>query len=99
MRHYIPYSRVDTSKPSAEKLSDWLGVDKLLAIASAQPPEVEFPLLVEFLAEFSGNVELAYQHMCEMPLEQMAANWRVHSLVQRKIKARINKLFSEAFSW
>lgn len=65
-----------------------------MAIASAQPSEVEFSLLVEFLAEFSGNVELAYQRMCEMPLDQMADSWKIHSTAQRKIKARINELYN-----
>jgi|GEM_PF-6607552 len=89
MRHIVPFARTDTGRSNAEEICEWLGVDEFLLAVGTQPPEVEFPLLIEYLIELSGSLECAYQSMSESLVEQYAESYNGHVMAVRKVKARI----------
>lgn len=93
MSHYIPYARSDVSSNQVEAVVKWLGVDELLAGLQRLPPEKEFSVLLDFLVEFSGGLELAEHRMAEMLVEQAAISYKAHAVAVKKIKARITELY------
>lgn len=96
MTHYIPYARSDMGSPQVEAVVKWLGVNKLLAVLRTLPPEKEFSILLDFLVEFAGSLELAKHRMAEMLVDQAAVRYKAHAEAVKKIKARIVELHGEA---
>lgn len=96
MRHYIPFARTGSSSEPSKTMDEYLGVDAFLALVRAQPPAVEFPLLIMYLIEFSGSVEVAYQRMTETWTDQSAQSYKAHYDALRKIKARVFELYAAA---
>lgn len=92
----IPYARMDMDTVCEENVIRWIGVDDLLLVLRRLPTEQEFKILVEFLVEFSGGLELARNRMAEMPLEQYAISYKAHSEAVRRIKRRICNIYEEA---
>lgn len=93
MSHYVPYARTDTGNSQVEAVVKWLGVNELLEVLRMLPPEKEFPLLLDFLVEFAGGLELAEHRMEEMLVEQAAVSYKAHVEAVGKIKARIVGLY------
>lgn len=93
MNHYVPYARTDIGGSQVEAVVKWLGVNELLEVLRMLPPEKEFPLLLDFLVEFAGGLELAEHRMKEMLVEQAAVSYKAHAEAVGKIKARIVGLY------
>lgn len=93
VRHYIPYARSDVDIPQVEAVVEWLGVNELLAVLRTLPQEKEFPVLLDFLVEFAGGLELAKHRMAETLVEQAAVSYKAHAEAVKKIKARIVELY------
>lgn len=93
VKRYIPYARSDVGSPQVEAVVEWLGVNELLAVLRTLPPEKEFPILLDFLVEFAGGLELAKQRMAETLVEQAAVSYQAHAEAVKKIKSRIAKLY------
>lgn len=93
MNHYVPYARTDIGNSQVEAVVKWLGVNELLAVLRMLPPEKEFPLLLDFLVEFAGGLELAEHRMEEMLVEQAAVSYKAHAEAVGKIKARISEMY------
>ena len=92
MKHYIPYACSDVGSPKVEAVVEWLGVNELLAVLRTLPPEKEFSILLDFLVEFAGGLELAKHRMVETLVEQAAVSYKAHAEAVKKIKARIAEL-------
>ena len=58
MEHYVPYARSDVGSDQVESIVEWLGVNELLTKMRQLPPESEFSILLDFLVEFAGGLEL-----------------------------------------
>lgn len=93
VRHYIPYARSDMGSSQVEAVVKWLGVNELLAVLRTLPPEKEFSLLLDFLVEFGGGLELARHRLDEMLVDQAAVSYKAHAEAVKKIKARIAELY------
>jgi len=93
VKHYIPYARSDTGTRQVEAVVEWLGVNELLSVLSQLPPEKEFSILLDFLVEFSGGLELAKHRMAETLVEQAAVSYNAYAEAVKKIKARITDLY------
>lgn len=93
MVHNIPYARSDTCVSQVEAVVEWLGVNELLTVLRQLPPEKEFSVLLEFLVEFAGGLELAEHRMAETLVEQAAISYNAHVEAVKKIKARIAELY------
>lgn len=96
VKHYIPYARSDVGSPQVEAVVEWLGVNELLAVLRTLPPEKEFPILLDFLVEFAGGLELAKHRMAEMLVDQAAVSYKAHAEAVRKIKNRLLELHGGA---
>lgn len=84
MKNYTPYARSDVSRSQVDALVEWLGVDELLAKVRQLPPEAEFYILLDFLVEFSGGLELAEHRMTETFLwTLLRAGWRALSIASK----------------
>lgn len=94
MSHYVPYARTDIGDSQVEAVVKWLGVNELLEVLRTLPPEKEFPLLLDFLVEFAGGLELAEHRMEEMLVEQAAVSYKAHLEAVRKIKVRIAEMYT-----
>ena len=92
VKHYIPYARSDVGTPQVEAVVEWLGVNELLSVLRTLPPENEFPILLDFLVEFAGGLELAKHRMAEMLVDQAAVSYKAHAEAVKKIKDRIAEL-------
>jgi len=79
-----------------ETVVEWLGVDELLSVLGKLPPEKEFTILLDFLVEFAGGLELAEHRMTEMLVEQAVISYKAHVEVVRKIKDRIAEIYKAA---
>lgn len=93
VRHYIPYARSDMGSSQVEAVVKWLGVNELLAVLRTLPPEKEFPLLLDFLVEFGGGLELARHRLDEMLVDQAAVSYKAHAEAVRNLKNRLMELF------
>lgn len=93
MRHYIPYFRSDGDNPQVESVMHWLKINELLEVLQTLPPENEFPLLLAFLIEFAGGLELAKCRMAETLVEQAAVSYQAHADAVKKISTRIYELY------
>lgn len=93
MSRYIPYARSDVGKRQVEAVVEWLGINELLDLLRKLPPEREFPILLDFLVEFAGGLELAEHRMEEMLVEQAAISYKAHAEAVKKIKNRIVELY------
>ena len=93
MKYCIPYIRSDASSSRVLDIEKWLGVDELLKVLRMLPPEKEFLVLLDFLVEFAGGLELAKHRMEETLVEQAAVSYKAHSKAVRKIKDRIVELY------
>lgn len=93
VKHYIPYARSDVGSPKVEVVVEWLGVNELLTVLRTLPPEKEFSILLDFLVEFAGGLELAKQRMVETLVDQAAVSYKAHAEAVKKIKARIVELY------
>ena len=96
MEHYVPYARSDVGSSQAESIVEWLGVNELLARMRQLPPENEFPILLDFLVEFAGSLELAEHRMAETLVEQSAISYKAHAEVIKMVKCRLTELYSDA---
>lgn len=96
VKHYIPYARSDVDSPQVEAIVEWLGINELLAVLRTLPPEKEFPILLDFLVEFAGGLELAKQRMAETLVEQAAVSYKAHAEAVRQIKNRLLELHGGA---
>lgn len=96
MTHYIPYARSDMGSPQVEAVVKWLGVNELLVVLRTFPPEKEFPILLDFLVEFAGGLELAKHRMTEMLVDQAAVSYKAHAEAVRKIRSRLLELYRGA---
>lgn len=92
VKHYIPYACSDVGSLQVEAVVEWLGVNELLTVLRTLPPEKEFPILLDFLVEFAGGLELAKHRMAEMLVDQAAVSCKAHAEAVKKIKARITEL-------
>ena len=79
-----------------ESVVEWLGVHELLARMRQLPPESEFPILLDFLVEFAGALELAEHRMTETLVEQSAISYKAHAEVVKIVKCRLTKLYNDA---
>ena len=95
MKNCIPYARSDVSISQVKSIVEWLGVDKLLAKVRQLSPETEFSILLDFLVEFSGGLELSEHRMAETLVEQSAISYMAHTEVVKKIKQRLIELYSD----
>ena len=95
MKNYIPYARSDVSRSQVDALVEWLGVDELLAKVRQLPPEAEFYILLDFLVEFSGGLELAEHRMTETLVEQSAISYKAYTEVVKRIKQRLIELYND----
>lgn len=93
MVHNIPYVRTDTGASQVDAIVEWLGVNELLTVLRMLPPEKEFPLLLDFLVEFAGGLELAEHRMEEMLVDQAAVSYKAHAEAVKNLKNRIIELF------
>lgn len=93
VRHYIPYARSDMGSSQVEAVVKWLGVNELLAVLRTLPPEKEFPLLLDFLVEFGGGLELARHRLDEMLVDQAAVSYKAHAEAVKNLKNRLMELF------
>lgn len=92
MKHYVPYARSDTTAKQVDDIVEWLGIDKLLCVLCKLTPENEIPILLDFLVEFSGGLELAEHSMQETLVEQSAISYKAYAEVVKRIKDRLLKL-------
>lgn len=95
MKNCIPYARSDVSISQVKSIVEWLGVDKLLAKVRQLSPETEFSILLDFLVEFSGGLELSEHRMAETLAEQSAISYMAHTEVVKRIKHRLIELYSD----
>ena len=93
VRHYIPYAHSDMGSSQVEAVVKWLGVNELLAVLRTLPPEKEFPLLLDFLVEFGGGLELARHRLDEMLVDQAAVSYKAHAEAVKNLKNRLMELF------
>lgn len=96
MEHYIPYARSDASSSQVDALVEWLGVNRLLGMVNQLPPETEFAILLDFLVEFAGALELAEHRMAETLVEQPAISYKAHAEVVKIVKRRLTELYNDA---
>lgn len=93
MKQYIPYASSDVGSNQVEAVIKWLGINELLKTLRKLPPGQEFMILLDFLVEFAGGLELAKHRMAEMLVEQAAISYKAHAVTVKKIKARIVELY------
>ena len=96
MEHYVPYARSDVGSSQVESIVEWLGVNELLEKMRQLPPEQEFSILLDFLVEFSGGLELAEHRMSETLAEQSAVSYKAHTEVVKIVKCRLADLYNDA---
>ena len=96
MEHYVPYARSDVGSSRVESVVEWLGVHELLAKMRQLPPKSEFSILLDFLVEFAGALELAEHRMTETLVEQSAISYKAHAEAVRKIRSRLLELYRGA---
>ena len=96
MEHYVPYARSDVGSSQVESVVEWLGVHELLARMRQLPPESEFSILLDFLVEFAGGLELAEHRMAETLVEQSAIGYKAHAEVVKIVKCRLTELYNDA---
>ena len=96
MEHYVPYARSDVGSSQVESVVEWLGVNELLEKMRQLPPEQEFSILLDFLVEFSGGLELAEHRMSETLAEQSAVSYKAHTEVVKIVKCRLADLYNDA---
>ena len=96
MEHYVPYARSDIGSSQVESIVEWLGVHELLAGMRQLPPENEFSILLDFLVEFAGALELAEHRMDETLAEQSAISYKAHAKVVKMVKCRLTELYNNA---
>ena len=87
VKHYIPYARSDVGSPQ---------VEAVVEVLRTLPPEKEFSILLDFLVEFAGGLELVKHRMAEMLVDQAAVSYKAHAEAVKKINARIVELHGEA---
>ena len=95
MEHHIPYARSDIGGSQTESLIEWLGVDRLLERAKQIPPEKEFTVLLDFLVEFAGGLELAEHRVGETLTEQAAISYMAYVETVKKVKRRLIELYNQ----
>ena len=96
MEHYVPYARSDIDNTQVESIVEWLGVNELLAKVRQLPPESEFSILLDFLVEFAGGLELAEHRMAETLVKQSSISYKAHAEVVKMVKCRLTELYSDA---
>ena len=96
MEHYVPYARSDVGSSQVESIVEWLGVNELLAKMRQLPPENEFSILLDFLVEFAGGLELAEHRLAETLVEQSAISYKAHAEVVKMVKCRLTELYNNA---
>lgn len=92
--YHIPYARSDMTKSRVNEIVAWLGVDELLEELRKLPPSQQFDLLLLFLVEFAGGLNLAECRMMEMLSEQSAYSFKAHGIAVQKIKERLKVLYN-----
>lgn len=95
MTHYIPFSRTDVESANLQKNLEWLGADKLLDGLGKLDKDDEFSLLLNFLVEYAGGMEVAEHAMEETLMKQSALLYNAYALSVQKLKARILELYNE----
>lgn len=96
MEHYVPYARSDIGSSQEESIVEWLEVNELLAKMRQLPPKSEFSILLDFLVEFAGGLELAEHRMAETLVEQSAISYNAHAEVVKMVKCRLTELYNNA---
>ena len=96
MEHYVPYARSDVGSSRVESVVEWLGVNELLVKMRQLPPESEFSILLDFLVEFAGGLELAEHRLAETLVEQSAISYKAHAEVVKMVKCRLTELYNGA---
>ena len=96
MEHYVPYARSDIGSSQVESIVEWLGAHELLAGMRQLPPENEFSILLDFLVEFAGALELAEHRMAETLAGQSAISYKAHAEVVKMVKCRLTELYNNA---
>ena len=79
-----------------ESIVEWLGVKELLAKMRQLPPKSEFSILLDFLVEFAGALELAEHRITETLVEQSAISYKAHAEVVKMVKCRLTELYNDA---
>lgn len=95
MEHHVPYARSDVISSQMEELVEWLGVNRLLAMTRLLPPETEFSILLDFLVEFAGGLELAEHRMSETLVEPAAISYMAYAETVKRIKRRLIELYEK----
>lgn len=95
MMHYIPYARTDLEATSTEAALKWIGVEELLERASRLSPDDEFKVLLMFLVEFAGGLELAQYRMQETIMERSAISYSAYATAVQMLTARIEALYDK----
>lgn len=94
MAHHVPYARSDVSSSQVDALVEWLGVNKLLEVAKQLPSETEFTILLDFLVEFAGGLELAEHRMAETLVEPAAISYMAYAETVQRVKHRLIELYN-----
>lgn len=95
MAHLVPYARSDVGSSQVDALVEWLGVGKLLEVTKQLPPETEFAILLDFLVEFAGGLELAEHRMAESLIAPAAVSYMAYAETVQRIKHRLTELYNE----
>lgn len=93
MEHHVPYARSNVGSSQIEALVKWLGVNRLLEMTRQLPSETEFSILVDFLVEFAGGLELAERRMGETLAGSAAISYMAYVETVKKIKHRLMELY------
>lgn len=93
MRHNIPFARAGAGVVSTEEVVKWLKADELLAGLGKLEPKDEFPILLDFLVEYAGGLELSKLDMTETLTEQAAIRYKAYAISVKKIKTRLLELY------
>ncbi len=95
MEHSIPYARTDCCSARAKDIAKWLKVDELLNWTQKLPRDVEFQVLLDFLVEFAGGLELAEHRMYETMTEQSVESRSAWRMAVARIEVRLGELFRQ----
>ncbi len=94
MAHHVPYARSDVGSSQVATLVEWLGVDRLSEAAKQLPADTEFAILLDFLVEFAGGLEVAGHRMAETLVEPAAISYMAYAETVQRVKRRLTELYN-----
>jgi len=96
MANHVPYARSDVGSSRVDSLVEWLGVNNLLEVAKLLPSETEFTILLDFLVEFVGGLELTEHRMAETLVEPAAISYMAYAETVQRVKHRLIELYNRS---